>query len=267
MKQRKIVATENQHQLFLDTAESIVYVYGSNEHGQLGLGWKNKEKIKTPTSLTTLSSIQAVYATVGNSMFLNTDGEVFACGSNVHGILGVGDKLERLVPEKINGIPYIQTIAMSESQTIFLDFDGDIWRCGKHGSKHILVPEKLLLLPKMKAIAAYEDYTLFLDTEGLSVACGEAHTVFLDYNGGAWACGSNVYAQLCLGDTVIRYTPEIIPNLPPIQSIASARSNTLLQDINGSVWLSSFRLKKPRLIKNLPPICSKNIAVKAARKV
>src|SRR3990167_6263411 len=117
--ERRLIAAGNHHYLFLDTQEDAVYGMGFNEFGQLGTGTKTRKK--TPTRICALNSpILSVYASSGNSMFLDEDGVVYGCGANVCGELGLGDKRERVFPEKIRNLPFIISIAMTDTKTLFL---------------------------------------------------------------------------------------------------------------------------------------------------
>ncbi|KAL3826440.1 hypothetical protein ACHAXA_011249 [Cyclostephanos tholiformis] len=69
------------------------------------------------------------------------------------------------------------------------------------------------------------------NTEGT----GDIHTILLDGKGNAWATGSNDAGQLCLGDTLDKLIPQLIP-VKNIVDVAIGGRHTLLLDSDGTVY-------------------------------
>lgn len=67
-----------------------VYSWGENELGQLGLENQNNTEYRYPKLIHTLNNIIAISAGYEHSVFLNNNGEIYVCGSNIHGQLGLG---------------------------------------------------------------------------------------------------------------------------------------------------------------------------------
>ena len=117
--------------LFLDE-EGNVWVCGNNRYGSLGLGHSNE--IDSPQKNKHVSGIVAVAG--GNayfSMFLDKQGNVFTCGNNPGGQLGLGDKKDRHIPQKVNNIPPISSLSSCNTAWNYLqvvDCDGQVWGCG-----------------------------------------------------------------------------------------------------------------------------------------
>ena len=89
--------------------EKKFFVCGSNEHGQLGLGY-NRNSVTVPTEIATPKAAEGYTLTDVQlrefSTFLtcvNAQGEkkFFACGYNLFGELGLGHRNEVTVPEEI----------------------------------------------------------------------------------------------------------------------------------------------------------------------
>ncbi|KAK8854207.1 putative E3 ubiquitin-protein ligase herc4 [Tritrichomonas musculus] len=68
--------------------EGLVFAFGTNGYGQLGLG-KETEKVSTFTKISSLSGneIRAVYAGLFHSFFETREGKILACGRDHNGEL------------------------------------------------------------------------------------------------------------------------------------------------------------------------------------
>ena len=93
----------DQHTLFLGN-KGEVYAVGSNQYGQLGLGIVKRGTVMRLQRITTLRTpIVAICACQTWSLFIDAHGDVYGCGENGAGQLGLGlsDSEERWLPVKI----------------------------------------------------------------------------------------------------------------------------------------------------------------------
>ncbi len=67
-----------------------VYCWGSNSHGQLGLGSSDQDIYATPTELQCFRNraVKEIDCGQFHTVFVMEDGTVFTCGTNDHGELG-----------------------------------------------------------------------------------------------------------------------------------------------------------------------------------
>ena len=65
-----------------------------------------------------------------HSLFLDHLGNVWSCGNNDYGQLGLGDWNPRTKAEKINNLPPISSISGGCKFSLFLDENGSVWGCG-----------------------------------------------------------------------------------------------------------------------------------------
>lgn len=91
------------------------YAWGSNSHRQLGIGSENDYSMN-PTRMKNVSGLELAECSANKDYTLlrTRSGEVFACGSNEHGKLGLPHKDPKLcvdVPEKIPHLNYAIKIA------------------------------------------------------------------------------------------------------------------------------------------------------------
>jgi alpha-tubulin suppressor-like RCC1 family protein len=220
----KSITAGNSYTLAL-TEAGEVYVWGLNDHGQLGLG--DTENRLTPTRVPGLTKVKAIVAGNFYTLALSESGEVYAWGYNGEGNLGVGDTEDRLTPTKVPGLSAVKAIAAGLSHSLALTESGDVyaWGTNNHGqlglgdSQDRLTPTKIPGLARVKAIAAGWNYSLAL-TES-----GEVYT---------W--GSNGLGQLGLADTQDRLTPTRVPGLTTIKAIAAGAYHSLALAESGDVY-------------------------------
>ena len=65
-----------------------------------------------------------------HSLFLDPLGNVWGCGGNQHGQLGLGHNVPTF--QKINNLPPIISIAAGDSFSLFIDDNGSVWSCGRN---------------------------------------------------------------------------------------------------------------------------------------
>ena len=91
MKIRHISA--GSHHVFAVTTEGITFGWGRNDFGQLGIGTKKDSAVFKPVFLRHLQDKKIVMTAAGDahSLFLTDLGEVYSCGFNEYGELGIGE--------------------------------------------------------------------------------------------------------------------------------------------------------------------------------
>ncbi|KAL0228049.1 hypothetical protein RCL1_004192 [Eukaryota sp. TZLM3-RCL] len=90
--------------------DGTVYMFGTNQHGQLGLG--HTANTNTPTALWFgNTSIEMVATGVGHTLLLTNLGEIYAMGSNAFGQLGYVGSSVSLTPKRILSLDDVIDIA------------------------------------------------------------------------------------------------------------------------------------------------------------
>ena len=120
------LAAGSHHSLFL-ASDGTVWACGLNADGQLGLDDGLYADQSTPQAVSGLSQIRAIAAGGLHSLFLNSDGSVWATGENVNGQLGksTADNIDRAV--QVSGLSDITAIAAGSFHSLFLGSDGSVW--------------------------------------------------------------------------------------------------------------------------------------------
>ena len=174
---------------------------------------------------------------IKHSIFIDSAGDVYTCGSNASGELGLGDTRRRTTPVKINTLPPIKAVSAGNNFSLFLDFEGNVWGAGKsdfgqlgrilQSDGIISTPEKLALPIAIQVVAASHNY----------------FSMFLDINGNVWACGYAGYGQLGLKDYEAdksKQLPTLIPCLPAITDVSAGYYHTLFLDTEMNVWATGY---------------------------
>ena len=117
------------------TSDRMIYGWGWNMFGQIGIGKDGGEKIATPILLNSLSNIEikSVHCVYCRSFALTTDGSVYSWGYNDRCQLGHQLEKNEVVyePKLINNLSNIICIGGGKTNTYFLTNDGLIYFCGE----------------------------------------------------------------------------------------------------------------------------------------
>ena len=169
------------------------------------------------------TNVTAIAAGYYHSLFLKTNGSLWAMGWNYYGQLGDGSSgTQTNIPEMI--VPGgVTAIAAGYAHSLFLKSDGSLWAMGYNNfgqlgdgtTNNVATPE--MILPG--GVAA--------------IAAGYAHSLFLKTDGTLWTMGRNDYGQLGIGS----YTNT---NRPVQSGLPGGYNQISLQLLSGGKVLLSF---------------------------
>jgi alpha-tubulin suppressor-like RCC1 family protein len=204
------IAAGMYYSLALDSNGKI-WATGNNGEGQLGLGNTNSQKSFQAVTIKGLSpnaTIVSIAAGYEHSLALDSDGKVWATGSNNVGELGFGNPdwgvhETSFKPVTISGLlssAKITSIAAGISHSFALDSNGKVWASGENyrgqlglGNASNQSEFQLVTIPD-----------LVPNAKTVSIAAGGDHSFALDGEGILWTTGLNDAGQLGLGDTTNR---------------------------------------------------------------
>ncbi len=180
----------------------------------------------------------------GSNFFLLLDkkGNVWAMGKNDFGQLGLGDRIERKIPTKIDirnakgETIKIRAVAAGSLHSLLLDIHGRAWsfgynvfgQLGLNTRTTILVPSMLQLCDELGTELQFQ-----------AVAAGINTSFLLASDGSVWAFGQNSNGQLSLGDYKNRKGPTKINGIDKkiiSLHVATMTDEKAFIDIEGGLW-------------------------------
>jgi alpha-tubulin suppressor-like RCC1 family protein len=215
------VSAKAHHTLCLDN-QGNVWSFGLNELQQLGLGHNNINR-NVPTQIDNLQNIVKISTGVFHSLCLDDQGHVWSFGSNVDGVLGLGDQDDRAVPTMIPTLENIIDISAGTDHSLCLDNQGRVWGFGANelGEDYPgqLGPENQrsdfpILIPNLTNI--------------IQISAGDHYSLCLDNQGRVWSFGSNAFGRLGLDIYPNVDIPTLIPTLNNVFQISAGNIHSLV---------------------------------------
>ena len=235
--------------------DGIVYACGNNTEGELGNG--TFTSTNTPVQVLGvdgigfLSNIKEVSAGAGFSLFLDNSGNVYGCGNNVQGQLGIGTNNPPIfstnTPVKVlgvDGIGFLSNIiqiAAGDYSSLFLDNLGNVYSCGYNGTGELGNGTYTSSNLPVKVLGGASG-TEFLSNI-IQIASGSYHSLFLDNSGNVYSCGYNEDGELGQGTYIAQFnTPVQVLGvggsdfLSNISQIAAGSYQSLFLNHSGNVY-------------------------------
>ena len=222
--------------LYAITENGELYAWGDNSDGQLGIG--NTDNQTKPVKVTGITGKIKQLITLkkydGEAFFdyfyvyaITEDGSLYAWGYNGEGLLGVGDKMDRNTPTKVNLPGKIKELMHNSYSVYTILEDGSLyaWNNNTPTPTKINLPGKVINL--IGQFAILEDGSLYawgsnengqlgigsendyVDTptkvnlpgkvKEVKQSAFSSSTYVLLEDGTLYTCGSNYYGQLGLG--------------------------------------------------------------------
>ncbi|KAJ5075280.1 claret isoform a [Anaeramoeba ignava] len=195
-----IVSGKNS--IYLLTSNHNAYGIGSNEYGQLGFNSKTLNKAEKPILM--MKNVSKIFS--GNSsnhaFLLNSNQELFVCGWNYSGQLGLGElrqewKIDKLI--KIQNIPKGKIIDIqcgSIYSIMLIEYENEnqnqkrkLYSCGYYEFNGLGKNGNIYEFTEIKS-------SLFENDNILDFSCGFNHTLILTSNSKLIGFGGNFYGQL-----------------------------------------------------------------------
>lgn len=136
-----------------------------------------------------------------HTILLDSDGRVYATGSNSKGQLCIGDFADRTTPQRIAIAEGVLDVAIGNEHTLFLLEDGTVMGCGSNEFGQLGLGEDIKV----------ENTPTNIDIDGVvvGISSGLAFSLFKS-SAGLFVTGNNSYGQLCVdteGSDVLSPTP------------------------------------------------------------
>lgn len=201
----------HQTAMYALDAKGIVWSWGSNLRGQLGLGTDDKMNSPDPEQVLDLSEVIDISVGGQSALALKSDGSVWAWGDNEHGQLGDGTNTNRNRPVPVAGLGDITQVAHVQVMSYALRADGTLWAWGFNGQGQLGIgsegqnahrPVQVNGLPRISEISA-----------------GSSHLYVIGEDGTLWTWGGNKYGVLGDGTTSTRNHPVRVKNLRGVTAV------------------------------------------------
>lgn len=252
------------------TYKGLVYVKGSSQYGQLGLG--NHHSPDEFTLISNLKNIIDVCATDYSSLFLTKEGNVYICGRNMYQMISSDSHLAIIsTPTLIPHLSKIISIASSHnftsSHTLALREDGCVYvfgcphsiglknlECVESSSGYmIVVPQLIKNVNNIVQVATRSNSSFMLNRSGqvynfgngittpilipdindvIQITAGNTHVLFLKSD--VLLLGDGYFDYFENG--VITKVPTLIPNLNNIINVSVGDCHLLALNKVGQVY-------------------------------
>ncbi|PPD84666.1 hypothetical protein GOBAR_DD18411 [Gossypium barbadense] len=210
----KQIACGDSHCLAV-TMEGEVQSWGRNQNGQLGLGTTEDSPVPQKIKAFQGISIKMVAAGAEHTAAISKEGALYGWGWGRYGNLGLGDRNDRLVPEKVSTLneEKMNMVACGWRHTISVSVIGGLYTYGwsKYGQlghgdfEDHLVPYKVEALAdssiKQQAILSDNSSASNMQTARvIMISGGWRHTMALTSDGKLYGWGWNKFGQVGVGE-------------------------------------------------------------------
>ncbi|XP_070606661.1 X-linked retinitis pigmentosa GTPase regulator isoform X2 [Erythrolamprus reginae] len=217
------------------TENGKLYMFGSNNWGQLGLGTKNT--VSKPTCVKVLKPEKVKLAACGrnHTLICTEKGNLYATGGNSEGQLGLGGTEERSgfhLVSYFTSQHKIKQLAAGSYTSAALTGDGELYTFGESDNGKLGLSLEQLKNNRIPQLVSG------IPSRVNKVACGGGHTVALA-GGEVYTFGLGQYGQLGLGTFIFETSqPKMVDHLGEhkICNIASGENHTALITENGLMY-------------------------------
>ena len=220
------------------TADGLVFVWGNDDQGQLGIGDTEHRELPTLVQGELLGKRVLQVATGGfHTVCVTEGGAAYSFGDNDSGQLGLGDTERRLVPtlmrHNLQNKSVLQ-VAAGSGHTMCVTKPGHVFACGSNHVGQLGVGNTTdRLVPTLVTGQLQGKLAIY-------VAAGDDHTLCITANGSLSAWGSNCRGQLGMeiGDTVNRWVPMLVTGLQgrDVIGVAAGKHHTICTTADGCAF-------------------------------
>ena len=187
--------------------------------------------LQAPTS--SAQPVTQIAAGAQHSLFLKSDGSLWAMGYNSDGQLGDGTYTRTNRPEQIV-VSNVTAIAAGYGHSLFLKRDGSLWAMGQN-------------LYGQLGDGTYDDAShpeQIIASNVTAIAAGDFHSLFLKSDGSLWAMGDHGFGEL--GDGHYPSDPPDGTNQPEqivtshVIAIAAGGAHSHYLKSDGSLWAMGY---------------------------
>jgi uncharacterized repeat protein (TIGR02543 family) len=225
----------------LSVPNAPLRVWGNNANGQLG----NGTTTNTNLPITMASNVVAATGGESHSLFVKSDGTLWAMGKSNCGQLGNGTTTNTNLPVQVAS--NVAAAAGGGYHSLFVKADGTLWAMGSELSN---------------GTTASTNRPVQVASNVVATAGGYAHSLFVKADGTLWAMGYNNYGQL--GNGTMTNTNLPVQVASNVVTVVAGSYHSLFVKTDGTLWAmgynSSGQLGNGTTVKtNLPVQVASNV--------
>ena len=209
--------------------DGSLWAWGNNYYGQLGTGAALTYSTATPVRVGTASNWQSVVIGVGHVLAIQTDGSLWAWGSNDYGQLGTGSTTATTTPVRVGTASWL-SIGAGWMHSAAVRQDGTLWTWGSNNQGQLgtgTAPASSLIPTQVGASTAWR-----------SLSAGVYYTLALRADGTLWAWGHNNYGELGVGSPGNNVaTPTQVGSATTWRSVSAFGTSSLALRQDNTLWV------------------------------
>jgi len=159
-----------------------------------------------------------------HTLFIKSDGSLWAMGGNDEGQLGDGSDDNRTSPVQIRSSGII-SVAAGSKHSLYIEDNGSLWGMGSNDYGQLGIGSTI-----------DQNTSVHIAIGVKAVAAGDRHTIFAKDDGSLWVMGADGKGQLGDGATVgpQNLAKQILPS--GVEYVASGSSHSLFIKSDGTLW-------------------------------
>ena len=207
--------------------DGVVYTFGRNDKGQLGLG--HITDVNVPSPIQQIPKIKQISCGASFTVCVDYQGSMWSFGQNNDGQLGTGTSYSEPRPVKIQNIPLVESVSCGACHVLIISaIDKTLWSVGRNSHGQLCTGNNINeVIPRPTGFSNI-----------VKIAAGGNHSLFQNNLGKIYGCGNNKYGQLGKGafnETQIHAT--LVALQPPdIIQFCCGSMHTLFLDAKGRVY-------------------------------
>ena len=181
--------------------DGTLWLWGSNNYGQLGLNLPTTTFRSSPVQLGALTTWSNIAYGVSQCAAIKTDGTLWVWGANDSGQLGQNDLVNRSSPTQIGAGTDWYLAGIAYKHALAIKTNGTLWAWGVNDQGQFGTND-LISKSSPVQIGALTTWSM--------ISLGSRISIALKNDGTLWAWGRNNSGQLGLGDVINRSSPTQI---------------------------------------------------------
>ena len=211
-------------------SNGTLWAWGWNgSSGRLGTGNTNIQYSSSPVQVGTATNWTKIYAGIGHSFAIKSDGTLWAWGQNIYGELGIGNTNIQYSssPVQVGTATNWLQVSAGVGNTLALKSDGTLWAWG-YGIYGKLGTGNVNNQHSPVQVGTATNWAL--------ISAGQYHSLAIKSDGTLWAWGENDKGQLGIGNTTNQNSPVQIGTATNWVQVDAGIGYSFALKSDGTLW-------------------------------